>query len=76
MSNAKVRYRRRKRVEQAQAWARESLRWAPMTPGQNRAFWKLLNFGAGFFGGMRPIACGLVTQASARKLLQDWKVPA
>jgi hypothetical protein len=68
MSNAKVRYRRRKRVEQAQAWARESLRWAPMTPGQNRAFWKLVNFGAGWMSGMRTFPL-----AKAGDLLARWR---
>jgi hypothetical protein len=74
VSNAKVRYRRRKRVEQAQAWARESQRWAPMTAAQHRAWLKVLNFGAGFMGGMPLRALGPVMLASAQKLVQDWKV--
>lgn len=69
MSSAKVRYRRRKRLRQAQAWAREAQRWAPMTAAQHRGFWKLVNFGAGFQAGF----CGArFPLAKVKNLLTDW----
>jgi hypothetical protein len=51
MSNAKVRARRRRRVQTQAALTAESLCWAPMTPWQYRGLLKRMNFGLP--GGMQ-----------------------
>jgi hypothetical protein len=66
MSNAKIRYRRRKRVQQAQAWARESQRWAPKPPWLWRALLKHVSFGLP--GGMRQSGSTVETALVLRNL--------